>query len=338
MGVPAAANQLSVGQSSSVLLMIAAMRQLPPLAAVRAFEAAARLLHFTRAADELGMTQAAVSYQVKLLEERLGTALFQRTGRGVVLTPMGERIAPLVTAAFNGIDDAFRLVRREAAEVLVVSTSNSVATNWLAGRLGAFQLAHPKLAVQLQVQDAYADLERGDADIAIRTVAAPGPGLQAHFLMRAACAPFASPAFLARHPAPRDVAELLALPRLSPEDIWWQLWSDAVGGPRLEQGERRGIRLDSQVLEGNAAIGGHGLAILNPALWRAAVDAGQLVRAWPEVAFDRVSYWLVYPHAQRNAAKLRAFRDWVLAEFARDAASDPDGQFVPPLQDARLGG
>lgn len=306
------------------------MRQLPPLAAVRVFEAAARLLHFTRAADELGMTQAAVSYQIKLLEERLGTALFRRTGRGVVLTPMGERIAPLVTGAFNGIDDAFRLVRREAAEVLVVSTSNSVATNWLAGRLGAFQLAHPGLAVQLQVQDALVDLERGEADIAIRTVAAPGPGLQAHFLMRAACAPFASPTFLAAHPTPRTVAELLALPRLSPEDSWWQMWSDQVGGPQIATDERRGTRLDSQVLEGNAAIGGHGLAILNPVLWRHAVSAGQLVRAWPQAALDRVSYWLAYPHAQRNAPKLRAFRDWVLAEVERDAADDADGQFSPP--------
>lgn len=306
------------------------MRQLPPLAAVRVFEAAARLLHFTRAADELGMTQAAVSYQIKLLEERLGAALFQRTGRGVVLTPVGERIAPLVTAAFNGIDDAFRLVRREAAEVLTVSTSNSVATNWLAARLGGFQLAHPGLAVQLQVQDAYADLERGEADIAIRTVAEPGAGLKADFLMRAACAPFASPAFLARHPTSASPAELLALPRLSPEDPWWQLWSDQVGGPRLQPPTTRGIRLDSQVLEGNAAIAGHGLAILNPALWRTAVTAGQLVRASPQVAFDRVCYWLVYPHAQRNVPKLRAFRGWVLAEMAADAADNADGQFSPP--------
>ena len=307
------------------------MRQLPPLAAVRVFEAAARLLHFTRAAEELGMTQAAVSYQIKLLEERLGAALFQRTGRGVALTAAGARVAPLVTTAFDGLDEAFRLVRDEAEEVLTVTCSQTFAVNWLSGRLGAFQLAHPGLAVRLQVQDAIVDLARGEADVAVRATQRAAEGLQAHFLMRAACAPFASPGFLASHPQPADPAELLALPRLSAEDSWWQMWSDQVGGPARVSSERRGVRLDSQMLEGNAAMAGHGLAILNPALWRAAVQAGQLVRAWPTVAFDRDCYWLVYPHGRRNAAKVRAFREWILAEMAADAASDPDGQFTPPV-------
>lgn len=202
------------------------MRQIPPLAAVRVFEAAARLLHFTRAAEELGMTQAAVSYQIKLLEERLGVALFQRTGRGVTLTPAGARVAPLVTGAFDGLDEAFRLVRDEAEDVLTVTCSQTFAVNWLSARLGAFQLARPGLAVRLQVQDHLVDLVRGEADIGIRATVTPGPDLHAHFLLRTACAPFASPGFLAAHPPASSPAELLALPRLSPQDSWWQMWSD----------------------------------------------------------------------------------------------------------------
>lgn len=306
------------------------MRQLPPLAAIRVFEAAARLLHFTRAAEELGMTQAAVSYQIKLIEERVGAALFRRTGRGVALTPIGERIAPLVTGAFDTLGDAFRLVRQEAEEVLTVSSSSTFATNWLSARLGAFQLTRPGLAVRLQVDDRIVDLERGDADVAIRTTRVPPSDFAAHFLLRAACVPFASPAFLTRQPRAESPAALLALPRLSPQDSWWQTWSDAVGGPSLDGSGTRGVRLDSQVLEGNAAVAGHGLAILNPALWRGPERAGLLMRAWDEVAFDGDSYWLVYPQARRNAPKVRAFRDWLLTEIAVDAVDDPDGQFTPP--------
>ena len=109
------------------------MRKLPPLAAVRVFEAAARVGNFTRAAEELGMTQAAVSYQVKLLEERLGQPLFARSGRGIMLTEMGRRIAPQVTGAFDTLGDAFASVRAESESVLTITAPRTVATNWLAG-------------------------------------------------------------------------------------------------------------------------------------------------------------------------------------------------------------
>ena len=122
---------------------------LPPLAAVRAFEAAARHLSFTRAGEELGMTQAAVSYQIKLLEDRLGAPLFLRQPRQVVLTELGRSLAPAVGEAFELLRAAFAAARSGAQNTLTISSNPTFATQWLAPRLGAFQLAQPTLAVRL---------------------------------------------------------------------------------------------------------------------------------------------------------------------------------------------
>lgn len=299
------------------------MRRLPPLAAVRVFEAAARHRHFTRAAAELGMTQAAVSYQIKLLEERLGVPLFTRAGRGLALSETGARIAPEVTRAFELMDKAFGSVRDAAENVLTISAPTSFAANWLAGRLGAFQLTRPGLAVRLAVEDALIDFAAGEADVAIRAGTPPWPGLDQHFLMRMAFAPFASPALIARHPPVRTAADLLAMPRL-PDEQWWPLWFCAAGvtAPVEEHG---GVRFDTQVLVGNAAINGHGVALLTPGYWEAQVAAGQLVRLWPTVGFWRATIWLVYPEAKRGAVKVRAFREWLLAEISRAVGEDADG-------------
>lgn len=310
------------------------MRRLPPLAAVRVFEAAARHGHFTRAGEELGMTQAAVSYQVKLLEERLGVSLFRRAGRQVVLTEAGRRIAPQVTGAFDALDDAFGQARAESESMLTISCSNTFAANWLALRLGAFQVARPGLAVRLHTSDAVIDLAHSEVDVAIRGSARPWPGLASHFLMRTPVVPMASPGFVARHGAAKRASDLLLLPRLSPEDVWWRRWFESAGVPPPASDPAPGLRLDSQVMEGNAAIAGQGVAILNPALWRHEIVAGRLVRLRPEIAFAQSHYWLVYPEGRRAVGKIRAFRDWLLAEIARDAESDEDGAFVPP-EDAR---
>ncbi|HET8613002.1 MAG TPA: LysR family transcriptional regulator, partial [Sphingomonas sp.] len=148
--------------------MSPAMRHLPPLAAVRVFEAAARHENFTAAAAELGMTQAAVSYQIKLLEERLGVPLFVRDKRRVALTDAGRRAAAPVGRAFDTIDAAFARLRAEDEMMLTVSTSLTFANTWLAWRLGGFQMAHPDMAVRLSVSDALADFVTDDVDVAIR--------------------------------------------------------------------------------------------------------------------------------------------------------------------------
>src|SRR5687768_11501273 len=129
------------------------MRHLPPLASVRVFEAAARHENFTQAAAELGMTQAAVSYQIRLLEDRLGISLFVRAKRRVALSEAGRRLAPLVSGAFDSLSDAFSTLLADDEGVLSISTSQTFATNWMAPRLGGFQVQRPELAVRLHTDN-----------------------------------------------------------------------------------------------------------------------------------------------------------------------------------------
>lgn len=296
------------------------MSRLPPLTAVRVFEAAARHENFSRAADELAMTQAAVSYQMKLLEERLGATLFVRHGRGMALTDLGRRIAPQVSGAFNTLRDAFALVRAENDSILSITAPRTFATNWLAGHLGDFHKARPDLAVRLDVSDGMVDLAASEFDAGIRGMPGPSPGLVSHFLMRMPVTPLASPSFLATH-ALDSPEDLLAVPRLSPEDDWWDLWFESIPGSGVRRSDGPGIRFESQVLDGHAAIAGHGVAILSPPMFRSAIDAGLLVQPFPQVAMYRNSFWLVYPEHKRTLAKVRALRDWLLGAV-REAVGD----------------
>ena len=138
------------------------------MAAIRAFEAAARTENFTAAAAELGMTQAAVSYQVKGLEERLGAPLFVREKGRVKLTPLGTRLLPALSSAFDTIEAAFATHREEDESLLTITTTHTFANTWLAWRLGAFQIEHPELAVRMTTSNELVDLRSGDADVAIR--------------------------------------------------------------------------------------------------------------------------------------------------------------------------
>ncbi len=305
------------------------MRQLPPLSAVRVFECAARHQNFTVAAEELGMTQAAVSYQIKLIEERLGVALFMRANRRVTLTAVGKRIAPLVAGAFDSLDDAFAIARTDNDAVLTISCSMTFGPNWLAPRIGTFQTAHPELAVRLHTSNALVDFARDDVDAAIRGGGGCWPGLKAHFMMRMPIMAFASPAYLASVPPIITPDDVLALNRISPDDSWWTVWREQTGGALPVEPVPSGIRLDSQMMEGSAALSGHGVAVLNPVLWRSDIAAGRLVPLIDSVAFDTGDFWLVYPEHKRAAPKIRAFRDWLLSEMARDAANDKAGIFRP---------
>ena len=158
------------------------MRRLPPLAAIRAFEAAARTENFTAAAAELGMTQAAVSYQVKSLEERLGSPLFVREKGRARLTPLGARLLPALSGAFDAIESASASHRQEDESLLTITTTHTFANTWLAWRLGAFQMDHTDLAVRLTTSNEVCDLRGGDADVAIRAGSGAWEGLEEHRL------------------------------------------------------------------------------------------------------------------------------------------------------------
>ena len=300
---------------------------LPPLAAVRVFEAAARLGSFTRAAAELGMTQAAVRYQIKVLEERVVAPLFLRTPRQVVLTEAGRRLSPAVSAAFDALRAAFEAFRDEAdGGVLTVSCIQSFAANWLTPRLGTFGAAHPGLAVQLNGDNRLTDFAREEVDAAIRSGAGGWPGLAAHELFPVRFAPLCSPDLLARLGPVEAAADLLRWPLLSAGDPWWELWFRRAGmHTPAGLATRQGLRFDSQRMDGTAALAGQGLAILTPALWAEDLASGRLVQPFPLVADDGRHYWLVYPEARRGSRKIRLFRDWLLDEVRREHSAVDGG-------------
>src|SRR4051794_16392181 len=170
-----------------------AMRRLPPMAAVRAFEAAARTENFTAAAAELGMTQAAVSYQVKSLEERLRAPFFLRERGRARLTPLGARLLPALTGAFDAIEAAFSSHQQEDESLLTITTTHTFANTWLAWRVGSFQMEHPDLAVRMTTSNELCDLRGGDADIAIRGGGSGWEGMEGYRLVESAVTPLARP-------------------------------------------------------------------------------------------------------------------------------------------------
>ena len=294
------------------------MRHIPPLAAVRVFEAAGRHENFTAAAAELGMTQAAVSYQVKLLEERLGVPLFRREKKRVVLTEAGRRAMPQVTRAFDGLDSAFASMRAEDAGLLTISTSNTFANTWLAWRLGGFQMAHPDMAVRLLTSDALADFAADDVDVAIRAGRGGWEGLVEEPLLKIDFTPMCSPDFLVGNGGRIAIDDLARLPLISPQDPWWPHWLREAGVEIAAGQTRRGIRLDSQAHEGHAAMAGQGVAMLTPYFWRNDIAEGRLVRLFDQVSTRGFGYWLVFPEHRRRVAKIARFREWLLRELAND--------------------
>ena len=294
------------------------MRSLPPLSAVRVFEAAARHLNFTAAAVELGMTQAAVSYQVKLLEERLNVALFRRDGRGVQLTPAGERAAPSVSRAFDALDGAFARLRQENNATLTISTTQTFASSWLAWKLGRFQMQNSAMAVRLVATDAMTDFARDEVDLAIRAGLGPWAGVERHLLFQSDFTPMCSPAFLAQQGGRIEPGDLLSLPLISPNDPWWAHWLAEAGIAIDADTVRPGVRLDVQSHEGHAAMAGQGVALLTPFFWRNALAEGRLVRLSDQVSTRGYGYWLVYPEERRSTPKIKRFREWLLSEVAAE--------------------
>ena len=299
------------------------MRRIPPLSAVRVFEAASRHMNFTAAANELGMTQAAVSYQVKLLEEKLGIALFRRDGRGVQLTPAGERIQPQLERAFDALDGAFARLRAESDSTMTVSTTQTFANTWLAWKLGGFQMENPGMAVRLIALDTITDFAKDEVDVAIRAGRGPWPGLARHLLFQVYFPPMCSPDFLARHGGSITPKDILNLPMISPNDIWWSHWLREAGVDVDENEVRPGVRLDVQAHEGHAAMAGQGVAMLTPFLWRNDMARGRLVRLSDQLSTRGYGYWLVYPEERRSVPKIKRFREWLLQEIGEEQSDGP---------------
>ena len=305
------------------------MRSLPPLSAVRVFDAAARHENFTQAAAELGMTQAAVSYQIRLLEERLGLSLFVRARGRVSLTDAGRRIAPLTASAFETLEEAFSGLVADDQGLLSISAAQTLASTWLAPRLGGFQVRHPDLAVRLSTDNRLVDFSTGEFHAAIRVGRGDWPGLRCQFLFRLNFSPICTADFAARHRLDRP-EQLVDLPRLSPGDHWWRDWFAAAGVAAEDTPADRGLLLDNQVMEANAAFAGAGIAMMTPMFWRTELAAGRLVQPFPTLLVSDRSHWLVFPEGRRNQPKIAAFRDWILAEVEAEKVREPAELFSLP--------
>jgi len=287
---------------------------LPPLTAIRAFEAAARHLSFTKAAEELGMTQAAVSYQIKVLEERVGAPLFLRRARQVALTETGARLAPEVTAAFEVLKTAFAESRGRIDGTLNISVVPTFASYWLAQHIGEFQMAHPQLALRLDSSAHVVDFATEDFDLSIRGSAKQWPRddeLEGHLLLKACFAPMLSPSLAATIGGVREPADLLKLPLTDAGDPWFAKWF-AAAGIAFDSSGRPQSQFGAQHLEAAAAMAGRGVAMLTPAFYKDELATGRLIQPFDLVGYDGHGYWLLYPRARRSVPKIRMFRDWIL--------------------------
>jgi LysR family glycine cleavage system transcriptional activator len=300
------------------------MAETPPLQAVKVFDAVARHLNFTKAAEELNMTQSAVSYQVKLLESFIGAPLFVRQARGVALSEHGATVAPLVRRALTDLTQAFQSAKAESANLLVVSTMQTFASTWLAPRIGRFQMANPDIAVRLDVSSHLVDFERDGVDAAIRSGNGNWPGLASHVIGGGNFTAVCSPAYYKSIGSPSSAAELDDCIFIGPRDEWWPIWFAAAGRKPPASLSRPGVDVETQQMAAVLAIAGHGLALVHPGFVTEEIKNGRLMQPFALMASTGFNYYLVYPQANRLPRKTQLFRDWMLAE-AGHVSSESSG-------------
>jgi LysR family glycine cleavage system transcriptional activator len=293
---------------------------LPPLSALRAFEAAARLRSFSRAADELSVTPAAISHQIHALEEDLGVRLFHRLGRAVELTASARLLQPGLSEAFGGIQAAVRRLRaHNDTGTLTVTASPSLAAKWLVLRLHRFQAQCPDIDVRLSATDNVVDLTKGDFDLAIRYGTGRYPGLTVELLLRNEVFPACSPRLLEAGPALRAPTDLLhhalihdqAVDRdpLAPTWAMWLKAAGVTGAPALP-----GLTFSGTHLALDAASAGHGVVLAYSTIAAADIAAGRLVRLFSLALPDLFAYYIVTAPGALERPKVRAFRDWLRQE------------------------
>jgi LysR family transcriptional regulator, glycine cleavage system transcriptional activator len=295
------------------------MRYLPSINALRAFQASARSLSFTKAARELNVTQGAVSHQVKGLEERLGVKLFLRIRQRLQLTEAGKGYLPFVREALDLLQAGNDyLDASEKSGVLTVSVSPNFASKWLVPRLGDFLTAHPEIELRISASMQHVDLARSDIDMAIRHGVGDWPDLDVTRLCPEQIFPVCSPAFLERHSAletPQDLASLTLMHDRSRQD--WPLWFAAAGVDKANV--PTGPQFDQTSMVIDAAIEGQGIALARSALAARDLLAGRLVRLFDISLPAPFAYYVVCPKSAAKTSKIAQFRDWLLGEAKGDS-------------------
>jgi LysR family glycine cleavage system transcriptional activator len=294
--------------------------RIPPLNALRAFEAAARLGSISRAADEIHVTHGAVSHQVKALEEFLGVSLFAKQGRGVAPTAAGKRLAERVGSALDQIAEvAAAIARHEDPGRLTISTLPSLATRWLLPRIGSFMEAHPEFDVNIHTSVSLVDFARDDVDIAIRFGRGAWPGVRVERLMAEEYLAVCSPK-LNRGALPKRPADLRKHRLLRSDSELWAPWFQAAGLDWPEPTKVSVIDDSSALLV--AAASGQGIALARRSLAASDLAAGTLVQLFDITVAADSAHWLVWPPHAESYPKLRAFRQWAKREAQRASVAD----------------
>ena len=288
-----------------------------PLNALRAFEASARHLSFTRAADELCVTQAAVSHQIKALEARLGVTLFRRSNRGLLLTDEGMALAPTLVESFGAIDRLFdRFDTGGVAEVLTVSAVGTFAVGALLERLPAFRAACPGIDLRLLTNNNQVDLVAEGLDYAIRFGDGAWHGAESDLICPAPLTPLCAPAVARTLRAPADLLRTTLLRSYRAQD--WPAWFAAAG---LEAGALHGPLFDSSLVMVQAAMLGEGVALAPPAMFRRELESGRIVRPFAtQASVD--GYWLTRLKSRPAGRAMQQFRRWLLDAFAEQRGDE----------------
>ncbi|OCC04405.1 transcriptional regulator [Labrys sp. WJW] len=296
------------------------MRRLPPLVAVRAFEAGARHLSFTRAADELCVTQTAISHQVRQLETWLGVRLFERAGHALRLTGAGRTYLAEVGEVLDRLATVTEAVRGRRDGPLRITVLPSFAACWLVPRLGRFRALHPDIELKLTSSPETSAFTEDRFDLGIRSGLGRWPGLKADLIAQEMLSPVCSPAIAAGLPSPCSPSDLLASHLLhdTPKDAWSR-WFRHAGQPEAALAAGHAFDDHGHLLQ--AAAEGQGMALGKLFLAEHALREGRLVRPVDLILPNDYSYWLVYPRTVAGRPDVGRFRTWLLAEAKATAAA-----------------
>jgi LysR family glycine cleavage system transcriptional activator len=288
--------------------------RLPPFAALRALEAAARLRSYSRAAEELHVTHGAVSHQIRNLEALFGVRLFHREGGVMIATEPALRLAAKVAQALRTLQQGVgELDLGRQSRTLVISTLQSFATRWLAPRLPRFADAEPGLEIEVRAEERLADFAFDGVDVAVRYGAGPWPGLEVTPLFLDRLFPVCSPGFLERYPI-RSLEDLANAPLLRQRRRAWTLWFRSAGLSVEEP--RTGMIVDDSSLLISAAAEGLGVALARASLAEEEIRQGRLVRPFPVSLETELGYFLVWRADSPKTAAIGRFRDWIVGEAA----------------------
>ena len=295
------------------------LRRLPSLNALKAFEAAARHGSFTKAADELSVTQGAVSHQVKALEAELGLRLFNRERQRLVITEAGRTYLEVVRDSFDRLAvGTHRLLQLQKSGVLTLTTSPNFASKWLVHRLGSFSEAHPEIDLRVSATRQHIDFAREDFDMAIRHGDGQWPGLHVTRLCVEELFPVCSPKFLRGRGALRSPTDLKHHTLLHVTDRRdWINWLEAAGVSDVNI--TRGPVFGERSMGIDAAVDGQGIALARSALAAWDLLAGRLVRPFTLGLKVSYAYWIVCPKSTADLPKIATFRSWLVDEAAQDA-------------------